>query len=57
MIVVGNNRKDPDYTFKSLIKSQINIYRNLNLKFILYMQRYFCSILTASRKRSKQVQR
>lgn len=47
MIVVGNNRKDPDYTFKSLIKSQINIYRNLNLTFILYMQRYFCSILTA----------
>lgn len=47
MIVVGNNRKDHDYTFKSLIKSQINIYRNFNLKFILYMQRYFCSILTA----------
>lgn len=47
MIVVGNNKKDHDYTFKSLIKSQINIYRNLNLKFILYMQRYFCSILTA----------
>lgn len=47
MIVVGNNRKDLDYTFKSLIKSQINIYRNLNLKFILYMQRYFSSILTA----------
>lgn len=31
MIVVGNNRNDPDYTFKSLIKSQINNYRSLNL--------------------------